>query len=118
LLNKTNVTRIKKEFNDHIENKTTLDERYGNNGWVVSLRRPDNFLGSRTAYVNLANNANPQWVNLREIVPKKIETIRKPFCDYKKDLKKYLNNKYLIKSTEDNEEIQRGMNLITNFQVI
>lgn len=118
LFNKTNVTRIKKEYNDHLDNKIPLNGRYGNNGWLVSLRRPENFSGSRTSYVNLGSNMNPQWANIRENIPKKIETIRKPFMNYKKDLKKYLDNKHLVKSTEDNEDIKRGMNEITNLIVI
>jgi hypothetical protein len=102
LIRKVDSYRMKKEIFDVMENKKPLDERYGVYSWVIGLRRPKNFTGSRVSYVNLGNKYNALWLGVKETVPKNIEMIRKPFSDSIKEFKTFTRNKFLIRTTENN----------------
>lgn len=98
LMNKTDNYRLKKEIAEVFESKKTVDEKYGVYSWMIGLRKPENFNGSRLAYVNYGDNYQPLWLGVRETNPKQQEVVRKPNSYAVKDLKK--NNKYLINTTD------------------
>jgi hypothetical protein len=103
LIHRTNTYRIKKEVTDFIENKKSLDERYGVYNWNMSLRRPKNFKGTRFSYVNLGNDMNPLWLSVKETIPKSLEMVRNPHEITFKDYQSLKNNDYLVTTTSENK---------------
>ena len=103
LINRIDFFRMKREIFNDIENSRPLEERYGQHKWVISLRRPDNFVGIRNAYVNIRNEHNPLWVNVREKYPLQKELSIKPGYDLKyKDFVDFKKNQFLPESSFDN----------------
>ena len=103
LINRIDFFRMKREIFNDIENSRPLEERYGQHKWAISLRRPDNFVGIRDAYVNIRNEHNPLWVNVREKYPFQKELSIKPGYDLKyKDFVDFKKNQFLPESSFDN----------------
>lgn len=70
--------RLKTEYNELMDSKKRFEDKYSKYNWNFSLRRPENFIGTRHSLVNLGNEYKPLWVDIKETVPKSIEIIRKP----------------------------------------
>ena len=103
LINRIDFFRMKREIFNDIENSRPLEERYGQHKWAISLRRPDNFVGIRNAYVNIRNEHNPLWVNVREKYPLQKELSIKPGYDLKyKDFVDFKKNQFLPESSFNN----------------
>ena len=79
LMNKTDSFRIKKEVKNIIESKKPVEQRYGQNHWVISLRKPENFKGTRDAWINIGSKNVPHWSLIKDKSPGEIsEKIRRP----------------------------------------
>ena len=103
LINRIDFFRMKREIFNDIENSRPLEERYGQHKWVISLRRPDNFVGIRNAYVNIRNEHNPLWVNVREKYPlQKVLSIKPGYDLEYKDFVDFKKNQFLPESSFDN----------------
>ena len=103
LINRIDFFRMKREIFNDIENSRPLEERYGQHKWVISLRRPDNFVGIRNAYVNIRNEHNPLWVNVREKYPlQKVLSIKPGYDLEYKDFVDFKKNQFLPESSFNN----------------
>ena len=103
LINRIDFFRMKREIFNDIENSRPLEERYGQHKWVISLRRPDNFVGIRNAYVNIRNEHNPLWVNVREKYPlQKVLSIKPGYDLEYKDFVDFKKNQFLPESSFEN----------------
>ena len=79
LLNRIDSFRFKKEIIKEIENNKPKEEEFGRYKWNVSLRRPDNFKGTRKVYVNLnQENYVPFWSLIIEKSPRQKNISIKP----------------------------------------
>lgn len=105
LVNKIDERRMKKEINDIMESKMPLEERYGIYNWNISLRRPKNFQGTRTAIINLGNDLSPIWLGIRETIPRTTEIVRKPNSKSTEEFKNFTKNKYLIQTVQTNDSV-------------
>lgn len=91
LMNRTDAFRAKKELKQIVEKKQPLHSRYGNHNWMVSLRRPDKFVGDRYATINIGKDLDPVWVTVKESYPDYIERIEDPDKTTKvSDLSEYM----------------------------
>jgi hypothetical protein len=70
--------RLKTEYNELMDTKKKFEDKYAKYNWNFSLRRPENFTGTRHSMVNFGNQNNPLWIDIKETVPKSVEIIRKP----------------------------------------
>jgi hypothetical protein len=94
LINTIYSFRSKIELNETIEKLKPLEAKFGNNSWVMGLRRPDDFNGERYTYINLRDAKNPYWQLVKEKVPFDMETIKHPNIS-----QKHINKKdYFLKS--------------------
>ncbi len=97
LINSVDTYRIKKEFNDHIEEEMKKNNPNEKFGWLTSLRYSEK--GDLKYFVNIGGK-NPNW-QLYPLKPSENnqEIIRNPSFDKgiynSKSLKCYFNNKYL-----------------------
>jgi hypothetical protein len=114
LMNKTDGFRIKQEIKNIMEVQKPLGERYGEHNWMISLRRPDNFEGTRYAFVNYGNSDKVNWVRVKEKLPEKefLETVRFPDSigiNEVSSLKnfKYFNKTLYEKYNIDLDEVQK-----------
>lgn len=82
LMSKTDFFRANKENREMNERNRPLDEKYGCNSWIMSLRRPRDFKGTRFVNVNVGTIERPIWRVVVESIPKESqEKIRKPSQD-------------------------------------
>lgn len=107
LMNRIDCFRVKKEILNNYENSKPLDQKYGRYKWVMSLRRPERFHGSREAYVNLNTDANPFWAVVRERYPQEKTISIKPGSNLKqKEFIHFLSNPYLSSSINGENSIK------------
>ena len=78
LLNKLEYYNFKNELLKDIEFNKRVDEKYGKFKWNISLRRPNQFEGMRSSYINLTRDENPFWGIVIEKYPKIKELKIKP----------------------------------------
>lgn len=78
LLNKLEYYNFKNELLKEIELNKPVDEKYGKFKWNISLRRPNQFEGMRSSYINLTRDENPFWGIVIEKYPKIKELKIKP----------------------------------------
>lgn len=78
LLNKSEFYRQKKEIRESVESSRPLDQRYGFHSWIMSLRRPEDFKGTRFVHINIGSNERPVWRMVKEYVSNDIEKNKKP----------------------------------------
>ena len=97
---------LKHEVINLVDSKTPFEEKIGNFNWIMSLRKPKNFKGSRDAFVNLGNDTNPHWQIVKENKPLDYE--RKGNPETFKVEKKALFN------TISNDEIKKEISAIDN----
>ena len=109
LMNKTDSYRMKKEIRELITRRQKLS-KFGDSSWFVSLRRPDNFKGTREAFINLGKQEDPKWQRMIETVPDKMEMVRKPNSNSYRDLKNFTSNDYLTTTLTESaiEELENG----------
>ena len=69
---------VKKELINLIESKIPIEEKRGIFNWIISLRKPKNFTGKRTAFINYGSEINPIWQHLRDVYPLNFEKISNP----------------------------------------
>ena len=78
LISTTDFYRQKKENREMAESSRPLDQRYGCHTWIMSLRRPPDFKGTRFVNVNVGSSERPIWRVVKEYVATDNEKIRKP----------------------------------------
>ena len=100
LMTITDTKRIRKEYNELVDSKKPFEEKYGNLNWSLSLRRPKNFIGTRHSYVNLGNDYNPVWFDVKETVPTSVEIIRKPSPQTERERRNKPNSRYLFETID------------------
>lgn len=91
LLNSTEKFRIKTEVMKSIENSVPYETKNGINNWSVSLRRPKNFKGVRTAMINMGTDSRPFWGYIRERNPVENEVVLKSETDNTKEEMRNIN---------------------------
>lgn len=112
LLNTINEFQIKKGIIKTIDNSVPFDKKYGVYNWNVSLRRPKNFVGTRTSMINIGTNSNPFWTIIREKNPKENEFVAKTEGNsYKNNIQKY---KKLRLNSDSNNKVINGDQLTVN----
>ena len=112
LLNTINEFQIKRGIIKTIDNSVPFDKKYGVYNWNVSLRRPKNFVGTRTSMINIGTNSNPFWAIIREKNPSENEFVVKTEGNsYKNNIQKY---KKLRLSTDSNNKMITGDQLTVN----
>ena len=82
LMNRIDIFKYKKEFFNAFENQKNLNQKYGKNNWLISLRRPEHFKGERETYINLRNENLPLWALIKEKYPIERNISLKPNFDY------------------------------------
>ncbi len=113
LMNRIDVFKLKKEIYNDIENSKPIEQKYGKHRWLISLRRPDNFIGTRDSYINIRNESNPFWALIKEKYPFERQISLKPNFDIQsKDYLDFKKNQFfekkttkLIKKVEDVEKL-------------
>ena len=106
LLNSGERYLFKHELNNIIDSKVPYEEKMGNLNWIMSLRKPKNFKGSREVYVNLGSNINPHWQMVKETKPINYEKKGNP--------ETFKNEKQSLFETIDNDDIKREISAIDN----
>ena len=95
LMANTDKVWLKNQIINVQANERPVDERYGLNGWYVSLRRPRNFEGKRNAFVNLGSENIPKWARIDERVMTKKERMNRPMSVTKREYEFVKRNKVL-----------------------
>jgi hypothetical protein len=119
LMNRTDGFRIKKEISNTIDlQKNKFDDGLGNNKWIVSLRRPENFSGIREAYFNSGTKDNPSWVMVKEKSPDYCftETVRLPNSKSWKEIQNYTTKSFYMGQTiSDFNKTNRNFNFNSEY---
>jgi hypothetical protein len=101
LFNKTDAFRKKRNVLEIIENEKNLFDKFGNNNWLVDVRRPTNLSRVRTAYVNICPHRNKnRFQTILDFPKKDVEIILSPDSKDNKDIKikSYINSKNVTNS--------------------
>ena len=102
LMNRIDVFKLKKEIYNDIENSKPIEQKYGKHKWLISLRRPDNFIGIRDSYINIRNESNPFWALIKEKCPFERQISLKPNFDIQsKDYLDFKKNQFLPHSSSN-----------------
>lgn len=117
LMNRVDAFRYKKQLIDIIEKDKKIDEKYGDNCWIISLRRPKNPNKIRTAYVNVGSNLNPVWDQIHEYPSRNVELIKRPQTSCKEDLKRLYSGKHFSKTCQKLKVNLGQIDCITNLEV-
>jgi len=117
LMNRTDGFRIKKQVIDLMENKKPLDTRYGDNNWVLSLRRENKPKFIRINYINIASVEDPIWKPLIEYPPKDIEIVSRPNSSCQFELKRMMQNKYFKEAATKAEIDVNNMNDLGKMEI-
>ena len=112
IMNRTNNFRQKKEIKELYEDSKLHDEKFGIHSWIISLRRPKEFKGSRECYVYTGTDERPTWRKVIEtnkdkeiILSPGSKKIGKKFERlFKSDYFQNKNNKKLL-SEDDNLQV-------------
>jgi hypothetical protein len=94
LMNRTDAFRFKKQIIDIIDGSKPTCEKFGDNGWILSLRREKVPTTMRINYINVGSNFEPKWKPLIEYPPKKMPIIQKPNLKVEKEVKSILKSPY------------------------
>jgi hypothetical protein len=116
-MSKTDFYRAHKENKEMNERNRPLDEKYGSNSWIMSLRRPRDFKGTRFVNINIGKIERPIWRVVQESVPKEsLEKIRKPVNDLAYSTKdSFYSKKSMSKSNNLNQNDQIcGLEVMTS----
>lgn len=108
LINKTELSKWKRTIQINSDNKKSLSDRIGENQWMVSLRKPSNFIGERFSYYNCNSNTknvsdNERWYVVKEVFPKDPEIVIPKYEIISKD-----NDIKSILYTNTNDITRRG----------
>lgn len=119
LINSGDSYLVKKEIINLVDSKIPTEEKNGIFNWIISLRRPKNFIGDRTAYVNLGDNYNPIWQCYKDSSPKLFEKVINPES-LKKDTSPLREARSLHKNEGStiNEINDLDENIVSNYQII
>ena len=79
LINTIEEYRIKNKINEYVENNKILSEKFGDNYWLFSLRRPDKNDFMRLNYVNVGNRDREIWKRFVDYPDKEIELTNDPY---------------------------------------
>ena len=101
LYNNIEEYRLKKQMIDVLDNEKPISEKYGNNYWMLNLRRPIHLDNIRINYINIGNSKREIWKSMVEFPYKPIEIIQNP--------KSLILNKFshIIKQDYFNSETKR-----------
>lgn len=100
-MSNTEGFRMKTEMSSFLENKKTLEEKYGSKTWMLSLRRPEKYEGTWSGYINNGTHVNPTWHLVNDHPPEVFEKIRSPNLNYEKELKTFKKNEYFNKTMKE-----------------
>jgi hypothetical protein len=104
LMNNVHQYREKQELENLLESSKPVDLLHGEASWLTSLRRPEDFKGTRVTYINVnsSSKGNPDtfWQIFKEEVPKECVIVRAPYKT-STSLDKALSNTYLEKKLTD-----------------
>ncbi len=78
LINSGDEYMIKSEIKNIIDSKIPPNEKLGQLNWIVSLRKPKDFAGSREVFLNLGSGKSPNWQLYNDIYPKVTEKVANP----------------------------------------
>lgn len=101
LLNRVEEYRLKRQMLEIIDNNKPIEEKYGNNYWMFSLRRPKYLDFIRINYVNVGTKDNEIWKPMLEYPYKCVETIQNPESIIKNKFSNLVDQKYYC------EEVKR-----------
>ena len=71
--------RMKKQLKEYVENDKKLQEKFGDNYWLFSLRRGDKNDFLRLNYYNVGNNDREIWKRFIDYPDRDIELINDPY---------------------------------------
>lgn len=78
LMNSGDSYLFKKEIINIIDSKVPPEVKKGNFNWIISLRKPKDFVGQRSSIINIGNENQPLWQYYREVSPIPFEKVFKP----------------------------------------
>lgn len=102
LMNTTDTFRFKKQIFDLIDSKKPRYEKFGENSWLLDLRREKNPTTMRINFINVGSDSQPIWKPLMEYPSKMIRISHKPNEDMQKQLH------YLFKGEYFNSVLERN----------
>jgi len=114
LMNKTDTFRKKRHVLEILESEKNLLEKYGNNNWLIDLRRPEKLERIRTAYVNTCPNKNLlKFDQIHEAPKRPIEFVFRPES---REQDKLIYNRFIdcdIKKNKLDPKIMEKMTSLT-----
>lgn len=94
LINSGESHLLKTELINIMDAKIPIEEKRGVFNWIVSLRKPKNFKGERSSYINLGSKENPSWQYFKEVYPVNQEKVVKPTVNLNEFSNKLLSPTY------------------------
>lgn len=117
LMNRVDAYRYKQQMMNIIEGDRNLDEKYGDNSWVIGLRRGSKMNRIRTAYVNVGSNFNPVWDQIHEYPNRKVEIIQRPHTSCKTDMRRLYSSKYFSNTCQKLKIDVNKIDGVTNLEI-
>jgi hypothetical protein len=117
LINKIDNYVFKKQILKSLDSKRPIEEKYGDNGWVLTLRREKEIKHIREAFLNIGSDHRPIWRRLIEYPTKEIEIIKGKNLKPDKSLQKFFKNDYLKNALHKAEIDLEKLIYNTNFQI-
>ena len=114
LMNNIPNYRMKKQIKEYIENNKLLSEKFGNNYWLFSLRRPPKNEYTRFDFFNIGTSEREIWKSFTDYPDKDYELINFPYRKGKNNAPLYTEiYKDQIPKIDEYEDIKiEGKNLV------
>ncbi len=100
LFNNIEEYRLKKQMIDFLENEKPISEKYGNNYWMFSLRRPKHLDYIRVNYINVGTPEREIWKPMLEYPYKPVEIIQNPKSLIENKFSNVINEDYFCNETK------------------
>ena len=114
LMNNIPNYRMKKQIKEYIENNKLLSEKFGNNFWLFSLRRPPKNDYTRFDFFNIGTSEREIWKSFTDYPDKDYELINFPYRKGKNSVPLYteIYNDQIPKIDEYEDIKIEGKNLV------
>jgi hypothetical protein len=115
LMNKTDTFRKKRHVLEILESEKNLLEKFGNNNWLIDLRRPNKLERVRTAYVNICPNKNLlKFDQIHEAPKRHLEYVLRPES---REQDKLLYNRFIDSDLKKNKLDPNIMEKMTSLTI-
>ena len=100
LFNKIEEHRLKKQMIEILDHEKPIYEKYGNNYWMFSLRRPKHLDYIRVNYINVGTPEREIWKPMLEYPYKPVEIIQNPKSLIENKFSNVINEDYFCNETK------------------